>query len=416
MTENQHGQPILIIGGGPGGAALLELFLDEVLTSVVGIVDTKDDVPGIQLAKEKGIDTFTTLEEALNQVGQCLVFNMTHDEKVSEIASRQVGISSVVGGREAKLFWQMISRMRTMQEELWENQVRMQAVIHNVHEGIISINPRGIIENVNPAIRDVFGYTPEELIGQNIKVLMPEPNRSMHDTYLRNYHKTGQKHVIGQYREVVGLHKDGHEFPIEINIAEMELDGIKHFVGLTRDISDRKRAEEKITQMALFDQLTGLPNRAHFYQSLDAALAQARRINSQVALMFIDLDGFKAINDNLGHNAGDQLLQEIGQRLNHSIRESDLAVRLGGDEFTIILNNLRNLEIIPKIADKLIQVVNQPIQIYDNTCHVGASIGIAVFPDHAEDKESLITAADRAMYEAKNAGKNDFRIASPTND
>ena len=410
--KNPHGQSVLILGAGPGGTALLELFLEEVLINVIGVVDDDPNALGISLAKEKGIPVFHDIEEALEKSGSCMVFNLTKDETLSEVAARWVGASGVLGGPEAKLIWQIISRLKTMQEDLWENQIRMQAVISNVREGIISIDPKGIIENANPASELLFGYESGELIGQNVKVLMPEPNHSMHDTYLRTYHRTGRKHVIGNYREVVGLTKSGKHFPLEINIAEMEFNDRKHFVGLVRDITGRKQAEEKMTQLALYDHLTGLPNRILFHERLESARVQAHRNKSLVALLFIDLDGFKAVNDSLGHHVGDLLLKEVSHRLKNVVRESDTVARMGGDEYTVILTNIKEVSAASQVAEKIITSLNKPITLDGNSCSIGASIGLAVYPDHAEDLESLISNADSAMYQAKANGKNSCVIFS----
>lgn len=411
MTSHDEEQQILIVGAGVGGSALLEMFLHDENARVVGVVDIDAAAPGMRLAHAHGISLFSDLVQALDEIGQCIVFNMTHDEAVSEIASRRVGVGSVVGSVEAKLFWQVIERMKAAQRQSQEDHARLQAVLHNVREGIISINTKGIIESANPAIEQVFGYRPDELLGHNIRMLMPEPDKSRHDDYLRNYLRTGKKHVIGRYREVTGLHRDGHTFEVELNVAEMDVDGIKHFVGLMRDISDRKRAEAEITRLALYDQLTGLPNRTLFYQNMGAAIAQARRLKSICVLLFMDLDGFKAVNDSMGHEAGDYLLQEIGKRLQASIRESDVAARIGGDEFTVLLTNVQCADVLPVIATKLIKAVNQPVDFKGQACHVGVSIGIAAYPTHAENGDNLVKEADSAMYAAKAAGKNSYRIA-----
>lgn len=408
MVDEQNRQPIVIVGAGSAGTALLEIFLEDGLAQVLGMVDVDDGALGIRLAKAHAIPCFSNIGAALERSGACIVFNMTRDESVSQVAAGHVGIGSVVGGDEARLFWKLISRMRGAQKLAQENHARMQAVLHNVREGIVSINSQGVIESANPAIEQVFGYRPDELIGNNISMLMPEPDRGRHDGYIRGYLQTGKRHVIGRYREVTGLHRDGHQLDIELNVAEMDVDGAKHFVGLIRDVSERKQAEEEITRLALYDQLTSLPNRTLFYQNLDIVLAQARRLKSMCALLFIDLDGFKAVNDTLGHEAGDYLLKEVGQRLQKGIRASDLVARIGGDEFTILLNNLHGPDFVPAIAAKLIEAVNMPAEFKGRSCHVGASIGIALFPIHATDADALVKEADTAMYTAKEAGKNGY--------
>jgi len=407
-------EPVLIVGAGAGGAALLDIFEDEHLIHVAGIVDANADAVGIQHALARNIPVFTSLDQALDSIGNCMVFNMSNNEDVTDAAARRVGSGAVIGGQEAKLFWQIISRLQTIQGELWENQSRLKAVIHNVCEGIVTINTQGMIENINPAISQIFGYQQEELIGQNISRLMPETHAQHHDTYLLDYMRTGIKKVIGGYREVTGLRQDGETFPLEINISEMILAGEQHFVGILRDVTERNKAEEKMTQLALYDQLTKLPNRTLFYEHLERALSQSKRTKSMVALLFIDLDGFKAVNDTLGHDMGDHLLVEVGKRLHDSIRESDIAARMGGDEFTVILTNLSSLDVVPRIADNIIKSLNRPVLFKENQCHVGASIGIAIYPDHAGNIDDLVKEADTAMYLAKNAGKNRFWIVDKT--
>jgi diguanylate cyclase (GGDEF)-like protein len=210
---------------------------------------------------------------------------------------------------------------------------------------------------------------------------------------------------------VDGYHKSGKQMPLEINVARMELGETRHFVCLVRDIAERKQAEAKLTQLALYDQLTGLPNRTMFYERLTALLPQARRTKSEMALLFIDLDGFKVVNDTLGHSIGDQLLQEVGKRLRACIRESDTAARMGGDEFTVILNNLQDSEQTTNIAEKIINAINQPMHLNGKICKVGASIGIAIYPNHAENAHDLVRAADSAMYHAKASGKNAYKLS-----
>jgi len=409
--DNQHGDRVLIVGAGAGGAAFLDVFADEHLIHVTGIVDSDENAVGIQHAKGRDIPIFADLETALNCVGKCMVFNMTNDDHLSDIAAGWVGTGGVIGGQEAKLFWQIISRLQTTQEELWENQSRLKAVIHNVCEGIVTIDTKGVIENVNPAIGQIFGYQQDELIGQNISLLMPEPQKGLHDSYIHNYMRTGEGSVLGRYREVSGLRQNGEVFPLELNVNEMKLAGENHFVGILRDISERKEAEETMTQLALYDQLTALPNRTLFYERMESSLSQAQRTKSSVALLFIDLDGFKSVNDTLGHDMGDHLLIEIGKRLLQCIRDSDVAARIGGDEFTVLLTNLHDINVAAVIADKIIHALSQPVIFKGNSCHVGASIGIASYPEQAGDADDLVKVADTAMYEAKNAGKNRYSIA-----
>jgi len=405
--NNQHDDPVLIIGAGPGGTAILDVFTEEHLTKIAGIVDTNADAMGIKHAKALNIPVFTDIEQALDSISSCVVFNMTNNDSLSDIAAKRVGSGGVIGGQEAKIFWQIISRLQTVQGDLRENQSRLKAVIHNVSEGIVTINTGGIIENANPAIEQIFGYKQDELIGKNISILMPE-----HDPYLQSYMHTGAQNMLGQYREVTGLRQSGEQFPLELNVTEMILGETQHFVGILRDITERKKAEDKLTQLALYDQLTKLPNRTLFYERLGFSLSQSKRSKTMLALLFVDLDGFKAVNDTLGHDMGDHLLTEVAKRLGESIRESDIAARMGGDEFTVILTNLQNLDEVSHIAGNIIKALNEPVEFKGNSCNVGASIGVAAYPEHADNADDLVKKSDTAMYQAKSAGKNRHCFAS----
>lgn len=406
QLENENADPVLIIGAGVGGTAILDIFSEDTLTSVAGIVDINPDAIGIKNAKQRRIPVFNDLKEALETLGTCSVFNMTNNEKLSDIAAEYVGTGRVIGGQEAKIFWDIISRLKLIKHELQENQTRLKAVIHNVKEGIIAMDAEGHIENINPAMEHIFGYTQAEISGKNLTKLIPDLDFSAPYATL---HKEAEDEK--GCHELTGVNTAGRPFPIEVNLSEMSLDGTTHFVGIVRDISERKEAEERMLQLALYDQLTQLPNRTLFYERLSFSMRQSKRSKQPLALLFIDLDGFKAVNDTFGHLAGDQLLVEVGNRLLHSTRESDVVARLGGDEFVIILNHLKDLANIQHITSKLIQKISEPMQFQDHTFQVGASIGIAVYPKHATEIDGLIQQADSAMYQAKRTGKNKFCFA-----
>lgn len=177
---------------------------------------------------------------------------------------------------------------------------------------------------------------------------------------------------------------------------------------LNNEIAARKKVEEKILHMASHDNLTGLPNRALFKDRLDTARNMAVRNKERLAILFIDLDGFKAVNDTLGHKAGDLLLQGVARRLQASVRQSDTVARVGGDEFIVLLNGIDRAGDAELVAKKILAGLGQPISLAGQAAKVGASIGISVFPDHGDDTEKLISYADGAMYEIKKSGKNAY--------
>jgi diguanylate cyclase (GGDEF)-like protein len=172
-----------------------------------------------------------------------------------------------------------------------------------------------------------------------------------------------------------------------------------------------KKSNEQITNLAYHDSLTGLPNRILFYDRLNQAIARARREERTIATLYLDLDGFKLINDSLGHDAGDALLCEAARRIVNCVRDSDTVARMGGDEFTVILCNLQTPDATDQVANKIIDAISQPFTINGKICSVSASIGIANYPAHGKTAEQLIKIADAAMYLAKHNGKNCYRIA-----
>jgi len=415
-VQNSKGYPVLIIGAGRGGSALLEMFIEDNLVNVIGIADTSPDAPGMQLAKRLGIPTYTDAAEALlagKDHPDCIVYNLSHDDSIADKANLIFGDKRVASGLEVKLFWQMVTNLKQIKGELEKSQSQLQAIIHNAMDGIITIDETGAILGFNPAAEHIFGYTQQEILGRNVNLLMPEPERSAHDGFIQRYIQTGETKVMGvSGREVVAVRKNGKPFPMEVSISEMVLGGSRYFVGIVRDITERKLAEQKIAHLAHYDYLTDLPNRALFLSTLEHSIRLARRNNFKVSVLFLDLDGFKQINDTLGHDAGDLLLREVSKRLRHIIRESDTVARVGGDEFTFVLNNTESNEDVALVADKIVAALAEPFDLKGKQCHIGGSIGISIFPDDAGDLGQLVSQADEAMYLAKQSGKNTHRFYS----
>lgn len=305
-----------------------------------------------------------------------------------------------------------------MQDDLQGYEARIRAVMDNVVDAIITIDARGIIESVNPAVKRMFGYLPHELIGENIKILMPEPYRSMHDEYLAAYQRTRKARVLGTSRELVAIRKDNSIFSIDLTISEMPLSehigGHSHFIGVMRDITERKQQMAALQYQALHDSLTDLPNRTLLSDRVSQAILHAQREGSQLALVLTDLDRFKEINDTLGHQNGDMILQQVSMCLRSALRESDTIARLGGDEFALLLPNVDLAQAI-SIVRKLIAMLENPLIIDEQALHVGASFGIAMYPGHGEDESALMRHADVAMYIAKR-GNLGYTVYDPAKD
>jgi diguanylate cyclase (GGDEF)-like protein/PAS domain S-box-containing protein len=413
-TPKVRGYPVLIIGAGRGGAALLEMFLEDSLVKVIAIADTDPEAPGIKLAKDHKIPTYSDPVKALiacKDHPDCIVYNLSHDDSIAEKACKVFGDKRVTSGPEVMLFWQMVTNLKQVKGELEKSHYQLQSIIRNVMDGIIMINELGEIQGFNPAAEEIFGYSQQDALGKNMKMLMPEPDQGRHDSYIKRYLETGKAHILGvRGREVTASRKNGEEFPMEMSVSEMLLGGHRYFIGITRDITDRKRAEKKIAHLAHYDYLTDLPNRALFLDVLNHSISLAKRNKHKAAVLFLDLDGFKKINDAHGHDAGDLLLKEVARRLRETIRESDAVARVGGDEFIIVLDNVGSKENAALVANKINVALLVPFAINGQPSHVGGSIGISMFPKDSRDPELLIKQADEAMYLAKQSGKNTYKF------
>jgi len=309
------------------------------------------------------------------------------------------------------IFWFFF--VKPLQESLELESVKSHKIVEMAAEGIVSIDTKGLILSFNRAAQRIFGYSEQEILGKNVSMLMPQPHRDRHDGYLSRYMQTGVAHVIGKTQELQGLRKDGTAFPMDLAISEVKLGDTHLFTGMLRDISEQKLAQQQIEQLAHYDMLTLLPNRTLFYDRLGQAIMMAKRNHRSIALMYIDLDGFKQVNDTMGHHAGDVLLGEVAKRLRLCVRESDTLARLGGDEFTVILNDTHEREDMEMLAKKIIESIGHSFYLEGHGVNIGVSIGIARYPDDASTTGTLLIVADKAMYSAKAAGKNSFRFGIP---
>ena len=289
-----------------------------------------------------------------------------------------------------------------------QQQVRLlSSALEAAGNGVIITDPQGKIQWANPAFSKLCGYTKQELLGQTPRILnsgqqSPEYYQALWATISKGENWSS---------ETVERSRDGNLYTVSQTITPIINDGeLTNFISIHEDISAQKLSQERIAHMAHYDALTGLPNRALFYDRLRQALALAKRNENGLALLYMDLDGFKQVNDNLGHHAGDLLLMGVADRLSKSIRESDTVARLGGDEFTIILNKTHKYEDVTRVAQKIIETISAPFDIEGHQAHIGISIGIARYAEEASDEDELMKLADQAMYDAKSAGKNTYRL------
>ena len=315
------------------------------------------------------------------------------------------------GGARLLLIMEDLTEEERLRAATAESDERVRAIMDNVIDGIITINEHGIVESFNRSTQRIFGYSADETIGQNVKMLMPEPYHSEHDSYLEQFVTTHQAACLGLgVREVLGRRKDGTIFPMDLATSEVRLSGQRLFIGVVRDITEHKQARERLAYLVNFDDLTGLPNRSLFQDRLCQALAHAARHHQNMAILFLDLDRFKVINDTLGHDSGDLLLQAVAKRLIGCVQEEDTVSRLGGDEFGMILTDIVGPEDTIRVVNKILAAFQQSFTIRDQDLFITPSIGISLYPSDGDDAQSLLKNADTAMYRAKEKGKNAYQF------
>ncbi len=284
-------------------------------------------------------------------------------------------------------------------------------IIENAQEGILITTPDATIIDVNHAFEEITGYSREEAIGATPRINKSgRHDKAFYEEMWRQLTSKGEWHG-----EIWDRRKSGEVYPklLSINAVVNEQGETSHYVGIFADITKQKQTEEALQKLAYYDHLTDLPNRTLFRERLNQVLAIAARQQSSVALLFIDLDRFKYVNDTLGHAAGDELLEHISRRLLEQTRHSDTVSRLGGDEFTVILSDISNPDDVAQIAQKLVETLKEPVEIMGHEVRVGGSIGIALYPEDGSDAETLTKHADTAMYQAKDSGRNNYQFFTP---
>lgn len=302
---------------------------------------------------------------------------------------------------------QLIKEREQMFTKIQESEERYRKLVELSPDGIV-IHIGGKCVFVNPAGIMLSGASgPEQLLGKSI---MDFIHPDYHCIVTEQLGQSGESDANLSWLEIKLVRLDKSEIDVEITSFPFQFRGQPATQCIFRNITARKLAEQRLEQMAHFDALTGLPNRSLFFDRLEQALMEAKRYSYLLALMFIDLDGFKAVNDSLGHDAGDKVLKETARRLKNIVRGCDTAARMGGDEFTLILTQVAHVEDAELIAKRIINSFAKSIYVRSQECYIGASIGISMYPSDGDDSETLLKKADSAMYIAKQQGKNTYRF------
>jgi diguanylate cyclase (GGDEF)-like protein/PAS domain S-box-containing protein len=290
---------------------------------------------------------------------------------------------------------------------LRDREARLQAILDNAADAIVSVDHDGIVVSANAATAALFGYPADRLPGLPFDALVPSPRGESAPLLLARIAQAPPEE-----RDLEGVNAGGERFPLAISVSRVLLPTEHLFVCILRDLSEQQRSQERIYRLAHFDMLTGLENRFALGQRLDEQLAHARRAHEPLAVLFIDLDHFKKINDSHGHAAGDQLLVDAAHRMKDLLRDVDILGRLGGDEFVIVLGGPLTPDSVSAVAVRVVQSLSQPYHLNGATVHSGASVGVALYPDDGHDAPTLLRHADTAMYAAKREGRGNFQFFS----
>ncbi|KWR75154.1 MAG: diguanylate cyclase [Burkholderiaceae bacterium] len=322
-----------------------------------------------------------------------------------------LSLSDILCGIEHEYVHELRTALHERDEALRRSNYHLRLadrVFESTLDGVMVTDLNGVIEQVNPAFTQLTGYTLDEVIGRTPRML--SSGRQGPSFYQEMW---SQLRAQGHWKgEIWNRRKNGELYLEHLSVSSIcnQAGECTHYAAIFSDITHRRIAEERLNHLAMHDPLTDLPNRTLFSERLKQAIIRARRASRRVAVLFLDLDRFKMINDTMGHGTGDDALRVIAMRLKHAVRESDTVARLGGDEFTIVVEEIEDIRHVAHIAQVLLDVVGQPIDAAGRSVFVTPSIGISIYPDDGTDQQQLLMQADRAMYEAKQEGKNTFRF------
>ncbi|MDD2880130.1 MAG: EAL domain-containing protein [Rhodoferax sp.] len=289
--------------------------------------------------------------------------------------------------------------------------LREKLILSAAPDGVLWVDSHGKILLANPAMETLSGYTPQELVGESVDIFLPEHLRARHGQAMRAHFTAPHPRAMG-LMDLKLMRRNGQMLPVDISLGHWEDEGTPYAIAYIRDLTERKQFEDSLKHQATHDELTGLPNRWLFRLQLDQALARAARSGLHVAVLFIDLDYFKTINDSFGHSTGDMLLVQASVRMRSVLREHDTLARMGGDEFAVLLADLATPEEAIGVVNKLLTALQTAYFLKGQDVYSGASVGLAFYPIDAKTSETLLRYADMAMYQAKDNGRGTFAFYS----
>lgn len=289
----------------------------------------------------------------------------------------------------------------------WEQMIHW---VDLVPDGVLVVNEQGLVVCANSAIQNLSGRAGGEIVGHPLSDLLPPELRARHHHHLQHFFADPHLRPMGRVTNLGLWHRDGHSVPVDISLGLFRLGGERMALAVVRDVSELRALHAKTAYLAMHDELTGLYSRYMFTELLTQAAAQAQRSERAVALLLVDLDDFKSVNDGHGHHVGDQLLRDVAQRMRSALRGADVLARLGGDEFAVLLREQAGVGATLAVVRKLLEAIAQPWRLGHHDIAPGASIGVVFAPGDGGNADVLLRRADMAMYKAKEAGRGTFVV------
>ena len=378
--------------------------------------DLGNDIDLLARLQRCEIDQYQMEKRYIRKDGRPVWANLNVSKKLNEAGELEYYIAvikDIQAQKEAQadlagLYAELEERVAARTRELQERKEELRSVIENANDAYIGLDQEGLVTVWNRAAEQTFGYDAAQAIGRPVdELIIPSEFGGRHRAGLLRNVAGGESTVLGKRLELPAVRKDGSTLMVEARINALEMRGQKVFSAFLHDISERKEAEALREYESRHDMLTGLLNRRALLETLPIAQARAARAGRSMALLFIDLDGFKLVNDTHGHEAGDRLLCEVAARLSDVVRKTDSVFRLAGDEFTVLLEGLAGGEAdAHTVAAKAVAELGREFEVDGGMARVGASVGIALFaPGSRASVDDLLRAADGHMYDAKRAGK-----------
>ena len=311
----------------------------------------------------------------------------------------------------AREFNRMLDVRADAEKALRASEERLHGIVHMAAEAIVVVDDAFRVVLFNPTAERIFGISADEVLGSSAERFVPPHLREICRRHMSAFIEgSGNSMRMGEHAEAYGLRADGEEFPLEISLSRITQSGKPLYSAVLNDLSARRREAERLNALTNYDALTELPNRALFQQRLQRALVHAQRYNEGLAVLLIDLDRFKNVNDTLGHDAGDRVLQAVAERLRASLREGDTLARLGGDEFGVLIEQVGDTRLAGSVARKLLKAIADVLLLDGQEYHLSASIGVSACPADGTDAAILLKNADIAMYRAKERGRNSVQF------